>query len=169
MFFKRLVVAVFALALSGCASTYRGPMPDYSYVGTASEVEIQKFTLKEGFFSQTGGSFAMGADQQHYLLTSLQPVIQSVSPGSWSKIEKANFWRRIGQIAALSAMVILIAEMADDDGYNSTDQALAYWSFLGLSFGAVVTLKIHMDRAARDYNQDLRGKFTPTLGMNFKF
>lgn len=169
MFLKRLIVGVLALTLGACASTYRGPLPDYSYVGTAADVEIQKFTLKEGFFSQGAGVFAMGADHHYYLLNSLEPVIQNVSPASWKKVEKANFWHRFSQIAILGAISILIAEMTDDDDYNSTDQALAYWSLLGVSFGAGVTRTIYMDRAAREYNQDLRAKFTPTLGLNFRF
>jgi hypothetical protein len=170
MFLKRLGAGILVLALtSACVSTYRGPGPDYSYVGTAAEAEIQRFTFKEGFLHQGGEFFIMGADQQHYLLNSLKPVIQEVSPEAWRKIETGRVWTRVGQVAFLSALVILISEVSDDDDDFSQEQSLAYWPLIGLSFSSNIVRAIYMDRAARQYNQDLRAKFTPTLGMTFSY
>ncbi len=170
MFFQRLGAGILVLALtSACVSTYRGPGPDYSYVGTAADQEIQRFSLKEGFFHQGSNFFLMGADQSPYVVKSLEPIIKEVSPKAWREVEKGRIWRRVGQFALLSALVILFSELSDDDDHFSQEQSFAYWPLIGLSFGGSLVQAAYMDRAAREYNQDLRAKFTPTLGLNFDY
>ncbi len=161
---------VFVLALTSCATAYRGPSPDFSLKGEARTTEIEKFSLTEGFFNQAPGQFMMGSGQQPYFTESLLPIVRDVSPRAVRRIDKAKVWHRIAQGGLLLATVILISEFTDgDDRFLSHEQAIAYWSGLGISLSASFVRAQQLNRAAHEYNEDLRTKFSPSVAMTFSY
>jgi len=165
----RVFIALVMIICSSCSS-YPGPYkPDFTLTGEAREQEIQKFSFKEGFFHQGVWQFAMGPQEKPYWISSLKPVITEVSPEAWKHVEEAHASHRYGQITFALALAILISELTDGDKEFSRDQALLYWPLLGVTLGSSLLSVRSMNRAAGQYNRDLRARFDPVVGWNFSF
>ena len=161
----RFLSAGLCLALlSGCASVYRGGYPNYK--SSEREQELRKFTMTEGFWRQSPAIMTM--NDVAYTRESIEPLLLEVSPRAIRRIEKAKTWRLVQLLALIPSAAILAATWGSDQGF-SRDQSLAVWSGIGLSWGAGFASAFQMNRAAIEYNEDLRMKFAPAVSFNFEY
>lgn len=161
-----LVLMIFTV---GCASQYQGPKPDFSLTGEAAKREYEKFEFPESFWRQGIGVQLMGPNEDLYTTESLRPVIESVSPRSWEQNERAQSRIRIGRYLLLGALALVVIELTDEDRHFSNEQAIAYWSLLGVSFGFNFSAGFVQKSASEMYNEDLRRKFSPALTVNVHY
>lgn len=162
-FISALLVSAFLC--SSCATVYQGPVPNLSKQGPEAQSEIENFTLKESIWS--GRLYSMGPQETRYL--NLDTVIASVSPRAIEKINAAQKWNIGATSSLLVSLGLVIAAIFTD--HRRTTQTI-YWSaagFYGAAWGLGMTANSKFKSAARMYNEDLRTKLGPRLGVSFKF
>lgn len=161
--FNLSILFLFSIVIFGCASnkfSYKGPPPDFNLSGEVAKAEYKKFELNSSF-SLVGPVIMMGSERNLYTLSSIQPLIENVSSGAKIKLRKANYYGAAGFV------LIGVALVAFNQHTNFAD-ALALTSIAG-AVGAGVYSTILVTDAIRDYNQDLKNKFTPQLSYKFSF
>lgn len=163
--FKILLAAMF---LSGCISTYRGPIPNLELRGAEAEQEYQKFKFVEGFWSQGQVHFTMEQSGKGYFTSSLEPTITEVSPKAWQIVEDSKVWRYVA-LGSLAGMIAMLVIQSNQDRFFNSDQTYLYYGLLGVSLTGSLMRASYLSDAATQYNQDLRHKLTPALSLNFSF
>ncbi|MCJ8275815.1 MAG: hypothetical protein HRT44_04665 [Bdellovibrionales bacterium] len=155
--------------VAACATQYKGPSPDFSLKGEAAEKEIENFSLSESYWGQAPGAVYMGPEKNFYYLNSVRPIINDVSPIANQKIKTAHKWAWAGNILMWGALAYLAAIIIDDGSEFGSDERTVYYSIIGASFATGFVSSGYMQSAVKQYNRDLRARFTPKLTYNWKF
>jgi hypothetical protein len=158
------------LLLQACASTYRGPDPDFSLTGAAAVAEAGKFELDETIHLEGRGSwFEMGPKKDWYTVSSLRPMIARVSPEAESTISRARKWRVAEYAAVLVGAAALTVAALDDDRRTANPVCVVGLMTLGAAAGFNWKYGSLLSTAASEFNHDMRHRFTPALSFNYTF
>lgn len=169
-FLRPVFLLTFCFFLQACASAYKGPEPDFRQTGAAARAEADKFTLDESpHFEGRGSWFEMGNQKDWYTVSSLQPLIEQVSPEAGVIVRRAQVWRTAQWIVLGAAVAAGVAAATNE--HRSSRDMIAFGALL--AGGAGVAINFHygslLSSAAAQYNLDLRRSFTPSLGLNWNF
>lgn len=160
---------VFALILQGCASSYKGPEPDFSLTGNAAKLEADKFTLQPSHSLVRGPWYDMGPTQARFSIRSLEPMINKISMDASETLERAATIRRLQYgVLSLAAILGVIALGSVDNASSravTTGAVLLGATGLGLGFHYDSLLS----QGASEFNRDLKRSFTPALTWNWRF
>lgn len=159
------LLLVLGFLIGGCATSYEGSLPNFGLKGEAAELEIQKFSLHEGYFVQMDNRLTMGLKGERYFIDSLKPVLAATSPEALQEFERAQKVRYAERAALLAASAILILNLTQDDDVVSP---VAFYGLIGVGLGFSIYKFSLMNHAAGQYNRDLVKHFTPTLGLNIQ-
>jgi hypothetical protein len=168
---RNLYSALFLLAffVSGCATTYTGPAPNFKLIGKDAEAEAEKFKFEESFWKNSTGIIVMGPEKTSYKENSLRPLVDQVSPVASEKLDSS---RRLNAGVLWSAVVAVAAIIAghnakDANASNNFDNLV--WLAIGSEVGFGIASSWVHSNAAAQFNKDLRSKFTPIIGINTSF
>lgn len=153
---------------AGCASPYTGPEPNFSLRGKAAEQEAEQFKLNDNFWDQAY-YFEMGPGHNKYTVSSLQPIMEKVSPSAAAKTHKAGILSEAAVASLGIAIAALLGIHTTSDVKTQSALTTAFFIGDGTALGLAIYRDIELNSAAKEYNQDLRHKLTPTVGMNFQF
>lgn len=163
----RLMI-VCSFVLQGCATEYKGRDPDFKLSGAAARTEIENFSLDDNYWHQ-GVFLRMGPEGTAYTLPSLEPLVAKVSSEAAARVQTAKTLRKIQLLTSLATLGMLVAANLTED--DSTKIALYTGVLVGA--GSTITLGFvfpgYLASAAKDYNRDLRARFSPALGLNYSF
>jgi hypothetical protein len=159
---RAFISALLACAiLSGCATTYVGPQPDFKKTGAEAQVEYEKFEAGTDYGDFNLYSIRMG--KKDYYRETVEPIVNQVSPAAASKLERMQTWNYVGW-GIFAAMMVTIFQP-----YDSWAHQTGYW----IGFAGLVATSLHISflgtNAAEDYNKDLKAKFTPSLAISKTF
>ena len=159
---RTLISVLIACAmLSGCATAYTGPHPDFSKTGGEAIGEYQKFELGRGYGDVNLYSARMG--NKDYYRETVDPIITKVSPASTVKFERMEVAKYLNW-AILAATIACIFQPTDTWAHST-----GYWLGLGGIIGTGIYINVQGIGAAEQYNKDLKSKFTPSLAFSKTF
>jgi hypothetical protein len=159
---KALVSLLLACAmLSGCATTYVGPHPDFTKTGPEANAEYEKFEFGTGYGNLNLYGVKMG--NKVYYRESVDPIINAVSSTSTSKLQKMKTAKYV-QWVIFAATIAAIFQPRDSWAYQT-----GYWIGLGALVGNGIYINVMGMKAAEDYNKDLKSKFSPALAFTKTF
>ena len=159
---RAFISALVALAfLSGCATAYQGPRPDFSKTGSEAQAEYKKFEIGESYGEMNRYAVRMG--DKPYFTETVEPIIKDVSP-AWSGREKKM---KIAEYVSWGIFAATIATIfAPQDSWARTT---GYWIGIGGLLGTGIYVNVTGMHAAEEYNRDLKSKFAPTAGVSATF
>lgn len=147
--------------LNGCATAYTGPQPDFSQTGPDAIVEYKKFELGNSYGAVNTHSVEM--NNQPYFTETVEPIINQVSPTSTATLKTM----RIAHYVSLGFLVATLATIfAPQDSWA---HQTGYWIGLGGILASGIYVNVSGMRAAREFNNDLKSKFTPALALSKTF
>lgn len=144
--------------LSGCATAYEGPHPDFSKTGAGAKAEYEKFEFGESYGDVNLYAATMG--KKSYYVDTVDPIAKEVSPAWTTRLNKMKVAEYVswGILAATLATIF----MPQDSWGHQT----GYWIGLGALLGTGIYINVTGIHAAVEYNQDLKSKFTPALAVS---
>ncbi len=151
-----------------CATTYKGPNPDFSKTGDAAQEEIKKFSFEEDYWTQ-GYFYRMGPDRQAHTLGSLRPVIENTSTEATALLDKGEKWHQAALVGIGVAIISLVGAAMSHN--KSVQNPLYGVSIAGSAFSLTSSFisAAKLKDGAVQYNKDLRSKFNPKITYNWKF
>lgn len=169
-FFRKMLAIFLCLALvSGCATTYQGPPPNFKLTGDEAKKEFEKFSWSESEFSQHPRFVRMGPEKTVVKRWSLDPIIDDVSPAAREKINKAKKWNLAQGILVSISLGLLIYGLSSKDNRSESNLYAIYGTAgVSLVIGMFVVPPIMKD-ATEQFNRDLKQKFAPSLAWQTSF
>jgi hypothetical protein len=167
--FRRINLLILSIAfLVSCASTYKGPKPDFSKTGDAAQEEIKKYSFEEDYWTQ-GYFYRMGPDRQALTLGSLRPVIESTSTSATELLDKGEKWHQAALVGIGVAIVSIVGASMSHN--HSVQNPLYGVSIAGSAFSLTSSFisAAKLKDGAVQFNKDLRSKFNPKITYNWKF
>ena len=159
---RTFVSALVALAmLSGCATTYTGPQPDFTKTRAEAQAEQDKFEMTESYGEMNLITVEMG--KKLYFTNSVEPIINKVSP-SWATAKRKMIIGEFVSLGFLAAALATVFMPGDSWGHQT-----GYWIGLGGIIASGIYVNVVGMHAAEDYNKDLKSKFTPALAISKTF
>jgi hypothetical protein len=169
IFNKFLSIFLCGLMVSGCATTYQGPPPNFKLTGDEAKKEYEKFKWDTSEFRQHPRIVHMGSEKLFVKRSSIDPIIDEVSPAAREKINKARKWNLVQGILVSVSLGLLIYGLSSKDNRSDSNLYAIYGTLgLSLAIGLFVVPPIMKD-ASEQFNQDLKQKFNPTLGFRTSF
>jgi hypothetical protein len=161
--FSSLLLSILFFATA--CTTYQGPMPDFSKKGADAQAEYDKFELSESYWDSGTAIWVMGKDHTTFSAGSIEPVIESVSPKAAEKLEQTRPFE-IASYVLIGALTVAGVQWVH---YNDKLSQDLYYLLLGTFIANGIFINIQRTHVAEQYNQDLKAKFSPQIGWNFKF
>lgn len=170
---KSLLVVVLSVSVIGCSSIKSyddGPLPNFILTGGEAQEEYKKFALESGNVFHCGRiCFQSDPKKAEYSVSSMMPLIESVSPQATTTIKKAQSLEKYQKYAlGIGVAGILGALLVDDDSMRSAllvGSVAGSVSSVAIGFYASSTYS----KVPEIYNRDLRNRLIPTIGMNWSF
>ena len=158
--FKLLFLSTLLL-FQACSSKRVNERPNYNLTGKEAEKEYKKFELD--YVMIDAGRFADEGLFTNASAKELKPLMEEVSPKSVEMLEKTRLQERLSWVVfGLWVSTIFIKDS------NQTISPL-YWWGAGAFLGYGLYLNIDREKVRDQFNRDLKGKFTPTVGYRFSF
>lgn len=150
---------VLLLLVQSCASKRISEKPNFNLSGKEAEKEIKKYKLR--FVNIYYGGFD---DElfKNFNTKELRPLMKEVSPKSLEMLEKTKVKEMINW--GILAFGLSTFFVKDSDGKQPL-----YWWGLGSIIGYGIYINIERDKVADQFNEDLKGKFIPSVGYSLKF
>jgi len=155
--FRTLVCCSLAVALSACATEFKGGSPDYTKTGEAAKIEKARFHVDEMTVR------AVKIQHQWYFIDNFRPVINDVSPAAETELKYAERWYKADWIF-LTAAIATLFQPRDSWWYGT-----GYWIFISSAIGSGLYSNHLADKAGETFDRDLDAKFTPHVGASFEF
>lgn len=147
--------------LSGCATTYVGPQPDFTKTGAEAQAEYEKFRVGTAYGNLNHYAVKMGG--QTYYLESVEPILNNVSPTSASKLQKM----KVGNYMSLAIFAATISAL--NQPRDSWAKNTGYYVGLAGILGTGIYINLSGMGVAEDYNKDLKSRFSPSLAFSKTF
>ncbi len=160
MFRYSLIVAL--IFCTGCATHYKGPPPNFALQGAEAEKEIEKFSINRW----TSGSDVfdmpgMSPGPTIYWKDFMMPIVESVSPEGSQRLKRVKYIQYANVFFLVAALAVFIGDSHD----NNFEVQEVYYGLLGLAVASTVYGHYEVNQSLKQYNQDLRGKFTPKVTL----
>jgi hypothetical protein len=169
LFRKSVIIIICGTLLSGCATTYQGPAPNFKLTGDEAKKEYEKFKWDESEWHQHPRFIRMGSEKTPVKRWSIDPIIDDVSPAAREKINKAKNWLLVEGILVSVSLGLLIYGLSNRDNRSDSNLYAIYGTAgASLAIGLFVIPPIMKD-ASEQFNRDLKGKFTPALAFRTSF
>lgn len=154
----RSLILVFLILCTGCATHYKGLPPNFALQGAEADKEIEKFTINRW----TSGSEVfdmpgMSPGPTTYWKDSMMPIVESVSPEGSQRLKRVKYIQYANTFFLAAALAVFIGDSHD----NNFEVQEVYYGLLGLAVGSTGYGLYEVNQSLKQYNQDLRGKFTP--------